>query len=189
VDGNLTALVKSGYAGQNEIIEAWKQIQIEFADTIGNHEYVMYRNCIKEITVLNISLGAISAMVDVLRKVYSKGIAERLNKALGIKFDFDHTKPEQYQKLLDGCVNRSKSIKIKIDLLEIQQKGMHKKHNQGEKTSREYYQSILITLSDHAKYQVNDTITVFEFCDRIKRFNKFSEQEKKRLKNGRRENR
>lgn len=171
-NGNIAALVTSGYPDPAEILETWQRIRLQFADAIGNHEFIMFRNVFRDITVLSINLAGISMLIDVLRGVYNKDVADRLNKALGTKLVFNHLDPVGYQKMLDGCVMRSKSIKIKIDLLEMQQEAMKKKHTDGNVETWEYYQSMLITLSDHVKYELKDTITVFEFCTRVKRFNK-----------------
>lgn len=176
VSGNLSALIISGYPSPEEIIEAWQNIKMQFADAIGNHEFVLFKNVFRDKTVLSINLANISMMVDVLRRVYNKDIADRLNKALGTKVDFNYLDAEAYHKQLDGCVMRSKSIKIKIDLMELQQKAMKDKHNEGSEPTHEYYDSMLITLSDHAKYEIKDTISVFEFCTRVKRFNKHCDE-------------
>lgn len=181
VNGNLAGLIKEGLPTAEEIESAWLNVRSQFADAIGNNEYVLFRNTYKNIAVLEISLRAIASMVDILRVIYHPEIAKRLNNELGTKIIFDPTDPLKYQKTLDGCVTRSKSIKIKIDLLEIQQQGLNERHQEGGRTTLEYYQSILITLSDHAKYPITDKITVFEFCDRIKRFNKFCEQQKQQI--------
>jgi hypothetical protein len=156
---------------------------MQFADAIGNHEFIMFKNVFRDITVLSINLANVSMMIDVLRNIYTQAIADRLNKALGTKVVFNQLTPDAYQKALDGCVMRSKSIKIKIDLLEMQQNAMKAKHEQGGAANWEYYQSMLITLSDHVKYELRETITVYEFCTRVKRFNKHCDDlEKQKLK-------
>jgi hypothetical protein len=35
---------------------------------------------------------------------------------------------------------------------------------------------MLITISDHAKYEITDDITVFQFCERIRRYNSLIEK-------------
>lgn len=181
IDGNYTALIVEGYPAPALIWETWLRIKGEYSDFIGDSEYVMYRNLFKEITGLNITLTLINHLVDVMENIYSVEVAERLNKLLGTSLVFDHTDPVKYKEVLKSCIMRSRSIKIKIDLLQMQRAGMEEKHGEGGAGSREYYQSILITLSDHAKYPITDRITVYEFCDRVRRFNKYCEQEKKRL--------
>jgi hypothetical protein len=39
--------------------------------------------------------------------------------------------------------------------------------------TRAYFESILITLSDHAGYHIKDDITVYEFGERIRRLNHY----------------
>lgn len=181
VDDNYAALIITGYPAHEDLLSAWGQIQSEYADAIGDHEHRMYVSLFKEVSVLAINLQLVNSAVEVLEKVYSAELAGRLNKLLGTTFKFDPADPEKYRATLKRCIMRSKAFKIDLDLKQIQLKGMQKEHNEaGAKPSREYFQSILITLSDHAHYAIQDNITVFEFCDRIKRFTTYCEQAKKK---------
>jgi hypothetical protein len=120
-----------------------------------------------------------------MKEVYYVEFANRLNKLLTTNFKFDHTKPVLYFNELTRCINRSKGIKIDLDLklkqfevIQIQRK----EQGDGKKPTREYYQAILITLSDHAKYQIQDSITVYEFSERMRRFDAYCKQVEKMKK-------
>lgn len=188
VDGDLSALVIEGEATEQEILHAWLLIKTQYADIIGNQEYILYRNGCRDLSVLKITLVEVETLVSLMRKIYSQMIAERLNKLLKTRFEFNIETPEQYNSDLDACITRTGSTKIQIDIKEAQMKAMEGKHEQGHKPTREYYHKILISLSDHAKYELTDKISVFDFCERVKRFNKFCEQQKT-PKNVRRTNR
>lgn len=181
VDENYAALIITGYPAQEELHAAWAVIQGEYADAIGDNEHRMYVSLFKEVSVLAINLQLINSAVEVLEKIYSAELASRLNKLLLTQFKFDPSDPEKYKATLKSCIMRSKSIKINLDLKRIQMEAMQKEHKEpGAKPSREYFQSILITLSDHAQYQIQDSMSVFEFCNRIVRFNHYCEQAKKK---------
>lgn len=182
VDDNLYALVISGSPSLEQLRQAWAQINLEHADVMGDHEHMLYVSLFRDIKILETTLAQIHWLVGQLREVYYVEFANRLNKLLLTHFKFDPADPKKYFDLLTGCINRSKAFKIDLDLkliqFEVLQKS-RKEQGEGKKPSREYYQALLITISDHAKYQVPDTITVFEFCDRIRRFNEYCKQVEK----------
>lgn len=180
VDDNYAALVITGYPSEQDLLAAWLQIQGEYADAIGDNEHRMYISLFKEVTLLNVTLKTINYLVEILEKVYYSEFVKNLNKLLNTTFQLDPADPVKYKATLKNFLMRSKAIKINLDMKEMQLKALQEKNQEpGKKATREYFQSILITLSDHATYQIHDSITVFEFCDRIKRFNKYCEQVKK----------
>lgn len=180
VDGNYAALVITGYPRQEELLLAWAGIQSEYADAIGDHEHRMYVSLFKEVSTLAITLQQIEYLVEIMAQIYQPEFGNMLNKLLVTTFKFDPADPEKYQATLKRCLMRSKGIKIDLELKQGQLKALEKKNDEsGEKPSREYFQSILITLSDHAQYQIPDSITVYELCTRIKRYTQYCEQVKK----------
>jgi hypothetical protein len=180
VNDNYHALVISGHPTEQELLFAWSNIQQEYADAMGNHEHRLYITLFKEVTILKITLQTIHCLIEILQEVYYEPYAAELNKLLRTDFKFDHTDQNKYNETLRRCFNRSKGLKIDLELKLIQYKAIEKKNQEtGKKPTREYYQSILITLSDYAKYQLQDSITVYEFCDRLRRFNNYCEQVEK----------
>lgn len=177
VNHNLSSLIISGFPNEIELSTSWSIIVQQYTDAMGNQEHRLYTNLTKEIAVNTITYNLINRTVEILRKQYHKELATELNKLLLTTFKFDFQDQERYNKELDRCVNRSKSLKISIDLLQIKIAELEKKFTgKTQLPTIEYYQSTLITLSDYAKYQITDSITVFEFCERIKRLNSFLEQ-------------
>jgi hypothetical protein len=180
VDENYAALIITGYPPIDELHAAWLDIQGEYADAMGDSEHRLYISLFKEAIVLKTNLDLIIVAVGVLEQTYSPELLSRLNKLLNTSYTLDPNDPVKYKATLKSCIMRSKAIKINLDMKEMQLKAIQEKEQEpGKKPTREYFQSILITLSDHAKYSIQDSITVFEFCDRVKRFNKYCEQVKK----------
>jgi hypothetical protein len=189
VDGNLYALVVFGHPAHEQLQLAWLQIQQEYADVMDDNEHRMYSMLYRDIKVLELTLQLIHYLVEQLKEVYYVEFARRLNALLNTNFKFDHTQLVQYFNELNRCINRSKAFKIDLDLKLVQFEAIQKKNQDKQgKVTREYFQRLLITLSDHAKYAVQDTITVYEFSERIRRFNKHCEQAEKQIANGRRIN-
>lgn len=184
IDENFSSLIIEGEPTEEELLYAWLLIKTQYADVIGNQEYVLYKNACRDLNVLKITLIEIETLVSLMRKVYSPKIGERLNKLLKSNFRFNVDDPEQYKRDLDGCITRSGSTKIMIDIKAALMSSMEGKQEKGQKPTREYYHKMLISLSDHAKYELTDKISVFDFCERVKRYNKYCEQQKQN--NGRR---
>lgn len=177
VNGNYHALVIAGNPSEHELLLAWSNIQQEYADVMGNHEHRFYITLFKEVTLLKVTYQTIHYLIDILKLVYYEPYTIELNKLLRTTFKFDHTDAKKYHDTLNRCYNRSKGIKIDLELKLVQFKAIEKKNQEtGTKPTKEYFQSILITLSDHAKYPVTDSITVYEYGERVCRFIKYREQ-------------
>lgn len=183
VDKNLSALIISGFPSQVELQIAWAEIQGEYADAMGDHEHSLYIRLQRDITFLEITIQQIEILVECLHQIYYEPFLVKLNGLLFTSFKLDPSNPEEYHKILKGCLNRSKGVKLDLDLKRIEFEAIQEK-NKNNKTSREYYQSILITISDYAQYQVHDNITVYEFCERVKRYNHYCKEQEKKKKHG-----
>lgn len=183
VDNNLSALIISGFPSQLELQIAWEEIKMEYSDAMGDLESRVYHQLFKEVHGLTITLEQVQLLTDTLDKVYYEPLAKKLNGLLHTNFKFNPKEPEAYRKMLRSCINRSKAFKIDLDLKTIKLKGMAEKKEQGKGSySRQYFQSFLITLSDHAKFPIQESVTVYEFCERIRRFNAHCEMMQKTLK-------
>lgn len=180
VDSNLSALIVRGFPARHDLYEAWQNIISEYSDALGDAENKLYLSLSKEVAILSITLKQIEMLIKVLSDVYYPPFVDELNKMLRIKYQFDPSDPEDYGKKLKSCFNRSRSIKIEIDLKSSRLQAMEEKHaSKKSPYTRQYFQSVLITISDYAKYQIPDTITVYEYCERLRRFNDYCEQMKK----------
>lgn len=187
VDDNLHSLVISGKPTDDELAEAWGNILSEYTDAIGNNEYKLYVGLYKEISILKLTYHQILNAVSVLKHTYSEYLCNELNRLLGQRCVFNWNDQPSYQEALNKCLRRSKSIKISIDLKVIQFEGIQKKHkdeNRQEYT-RAYFDTVLINLSDHAKYEIQDTITVGKYCERVTRLNKYIENLRSERRNNR----
>lgn len=174
---DLKYLVRSGAPTEAQLAEAWVNIVQEYSDAIGSHEYRLYLSLYKEVSLLKIDYEMAKAAIEILELCDDNRIKDSLNKILMTTFKFGDNKFEELRK----CKSRIKNFKIQIDLKVIQFNEIEKK-NRGVKkeVDEKYYESLLITLSDYAKYRIIDSISVFEFCERIKRLNAYHETLKKK---------
>lgn len=177
VDGYHGAVVKSGNPPEHEILKAENELRVQYADAIGDAEYKMYVNAIKEVATLEMTLSQIHNLVRALYETYVPQFESALNKLMpGSRIILDITNPDKYDEQLMRAIRRSKGIKIRLDLKRATLTKMEEKYSSGGKVSREYYMSILISLSNDAGFRLNENdITVWEFCERIKRFNRKTE--------------
>jgi hypothetical protein len=184
VNDNLNALTISGYPTQQELSQARDKIVQECADKSGNHEYQLYLNMFKQVNLLSCTLDQVHICVTQLGNVllvpderpekafYRDHWSKEVNKLLLTTFFFDFNNSETYKRNLQRCINRSKGIKLELDLKLARFESVKQKFETGKKPDEGYFQSILITLSDHCGYHLADSlITVFEFYERIKRCN------------------
>lgn len=176
VDQNIYALIITGKPSDIELLEAWSDIQIQYADAIKDNETRMLATLGKELNRLKITHQQILDAIKVLKNYYTPQFANMLNKLLSTSFKFDVRLKEDYDNDLKRAANRSKGIMIAIQLKQKAYDAMRTKFGTSDqKVTREYFQGILITLSDFVQYRVGDNIAVFEFCDRIRRLNQHNE--------------
>lgn len=186
VDGNLYALVITGKPTELELHKAWAEIQLQYADAMKDNEFRLLNSLMKEVHRLSITLDQIHMAIDQLKQRYVEKFAKLLNGWLGSSFKFDTRFPEDYEKDLQRAYNRSKGIKIELTLKRSRYEALQKKFSsRDKKPTREYFMALLITLSDHVKYRIPDSITVFEYCERIRRLNQYFETMQTKF-NGRR---
>lgn len=179
VDNNLQSLTISGFPKEEQLRAAWSNIMSEYSDLIGSQEYRLYIEMLKEVSILKISIDQIALGLGVIRYGYSKIICDEINNLLKTNCSFNWSDQKTYQDECDKCERRAKAFKIKYDLKSLQFEAIQKKNEEGDKKplNRQYFTSILITLSDHAKYRIEETIKIPEYCERIKRFSEYCRQQ------------
>lgn len=178
VNENLNALVISGDPSIEDLAIAWHEINNQYADAMGDNEHRLFITLYKEVAILSVTYSQIEILVGILSEscrvnVFPADLYKELNSLTKSNFSFLENDNESNLENINRCKNRSKSIKIQLDIKEGQLKAMEAKEKKG-KITKEHFYSILITISDHVKYNVHDDITVFEFCERVKRHNDYN---------------
>lgn len=184
VNDNLAALVISGFPDQVTLSNAWTGIQYEYADARGDSEFKVYVQLLREaagkkndLNRIYIAIKELSVILEFEPKsdeiiAMRDHYAQQLNDLVTSRFTFDFNDPDKYVANLQRCYTRSGGLKISLGLLAAKLEAIERKFGEKSKTDASYFQALLITLSDAAGYVIKDDITVFEFCERIKRLNK-----------------
>jgi hypothetical protein len=177
VDKRYPVLVIHGTFTQEEILNAWYLIVDQYNAALGDSENKLSLSLYKIILTKETDYEQILCAINVLSSIYDQYFANALNKLLGTQFKFDPSDADAYLDMLKRCKNRAKGIKLELDRRKLEFEAIQQRQ-EGEKTepTREYFQTILINLSDYAKYQIDDKIKVFEFCERVKRLAKYLEK-------------
>lgn len=176
---NLAGLIISGFPPQEQLEKAWRNIMQEYMDAIGSEEYKIYISIHKELTELAVTYDSINGLIDLLEIIHSRELCIELNRLLASNFKFNPEDETQYFDDLKRCRNKSKIFKLRLDLKELEFNEIEKRFKTGAKPQRGFFITMLIRLSDKAQYQIQDTITVHEYCQRIQDYNAYLEQFKK----------
>lgn len=194
VDNNLASLI-IGMVPDPETLQtiwpelniAWSNILSQYGERVGSNEYKMYVKLYREIELLRITINQINIIAGrekrdsegniiqnhgILRLYYVEESAKELNQLLKTSCRLNHLDPKSYHAELDKCINRSKAFKIQLDLKLLTFHAIEKKQQAtaGTKNDRQYYDSIMVTLIDHAKVHIPEDIKMGQYCERLNRF-------------------
>jgi hypothetical protein len=180
VDKNLFALVISGEPSLEQLTAAWEDVMNEYSDIMMDGEGKLHFNLLKEVELLKLDIQKVNICLQILEAEVNfpdfvtpdKKYATDLNKLSNSNFSFDHSKPDQFRNELKRATNRSKSLLILLGIKQSNLDAINTKANTIVKQpTKEYFYSILNTLSMFTKFQLTDAITVYSFCDWIKKYN------------------
>lgn len=181
-DDKISGIIKSGYPAPEQLEAAWQEILLQYNEAMGDGESRLFFSLHKQILQKEITLRQVRLALEMLtepERLTPKGILKFQDFLNGIFFStvqIDPEDPDDYQDKLQVWKNQSASIMLAIDLKRIEYDAIkNKKKSEGQKPDRAYFQTILLNLSDYVKYEVDDKISVFEFCERIRRLNNFLE--------------
>jgi hypothetical protein len=179
VDGNLYALVISGHPTEDQLSAAWDEIRLQCAEVSKDGEYRLINSIIREYERLSITYEQVCKVIDILKDTYVEKFAKLLNRWLNTSFKFDIRFPADYDNDLKRAYNNSKGIMLDLKLKKATyDEAIKKQQSEGGKPTREYFISLLTTFEIHWRHAMKDSMTVFEFYDRIARLNKEMEQSK-----------
>lgn len=181
----LKGLIISGEPTDEELASTWNDILQQYGDAIGSIGNDRKKSLIKLIAKDQIRIEQIHQCISILSSYYVPYFARRLNELLHVKFSFDVTRPAEYDKELQRCINRSKGLSLDIQLNQMTLEGLIQAapKEPDVKITRQYFDNILLSLSDHAGYEISEEkMTVYKFCERIRRFNKYWEAKKNKPK-------
>jgi hypothetical protein len=201
VDKDLSALIISGVPNDDELTDAWYKIQMDYADVIGDTSLKNYLRCfqklhnynsllqesehlreiIPQVIVHMIIIGKEFHLYPSMNEIRGKFVS-RVNKIHSTRFPFSD---ESHSNDCKRIRSHEKGLSLKRDIEALKLEQLEKTTDADSKpVTREYFFSTLITLTDHSKIKLDDSITVYEFAQRIKRYQEFC-QHQTLTKNGR----
>lgn len=182
VDQNYYALVISGEPTLSELKLAFNDIHQQYSDMIGDAEYKHYTSVLRELIKINCTIAQVEECINALRLFPYVPLFDALNSLLKTSFQFDYANRDEYFNLLDRCYKRSRGIVIQRDLTQARFDAIQEKMkgNGDKKVTRAYFIDWLILLGNHVQMTITDQVTVYEFCERIRQYNRFVEREKMR---------
>lgn len=163
VEENLANLIIYGNPPAIALQEAWSKIYEEYIDLIGDAHQKFYIKVSKEYSNLLARYTLLNTSIDVLAHVFHPELAKKITGEIGGNFKFDIKNPVAYMSDIDGLRNRVKSLKIELQLKELELNTLQQSQS-GEPVTREYFTTIFINLRAFYKYYVPTTVSVSEFC-------------------------
>jgi hypothetical protein len=177
-DSNIHALIREGSPPEAELLSTWENIITEYSEALGSTEQKIYISTLKDASRTRWTLDQITRLIEVMKSYYAPALGSQLNALLYTSFTFDpEGDREGYEKMLKRCYSMSKGLKLDLDLKEKQLEDMEG-NMKGTTPTRDYFETALITLSDHAGYGLNNRMMTSEFCQRLNRYTKYCEQQK-----------
>lgn len=171
-------MILSGEPALEDLQTAWGDLLAQYHSAIGDTATTMRFFLYKEMALLAITIREVYFLIECLRRRYHKFFHAQLDLLLECTIELDESDPQKYYANLNRYLKRSKSIQADIDLKKIEYESL-KEGGKAERFTHEYYESMLITLTDHSKVHITDQISTFAYCERVRRFNKYVKSLKK----------
>ncbi|UXO94055.1 hypothetical protein Pan5_13 [Pseudanabaena phage Pan5] len=175
--GDITGLITSGTPTQKELSERWFSIYAEYIDLCQQTDVTYSLRLQNDIVALRSKMMSIDLSVRFLTlamgleeaKEDSEDVIQSLRN-YGFKYSFNALTMENDLK---AVVSRSQKWDIQLQMKQAELDS-YESAQRGEKPDKVYFTTILIRLSDHAKYMIRpDEITVSEFAIRKRDFVQF----------------
>lgn len=178
-DGNLYALVKSGDADKEELLIVWDDLLLQYSDAIGDSETRLYMTLFNEVENEKITIKQVEMCIQILDAhnrfgmPYEELYKKDLNKFNSSNFEFDISDPVKFNDELSKSRKRANALNLNFRVKKERFDTLEKKVKEGKKPDRKYFQDVLISISDHSKYEINDNISVYAFCERMRRYKSY----------------
>lgn len=187
VDHDLSGLVISGQFEDSEIQQAWNDIQSEYADIVGDQDMKKYLASYKKYCFYEVTIAQGELLLTMIPRIILHGIQIGKDFHLyGHVQEARHTYVEKFNRIFSSSLiftdetfeadiesGRAylKGLSLRMDIEAEKLKKLESAAMADKKpVTRQYFYDTLITLSDHSKVKLDDSMTAYEFAQRIKRF-------------------
>lgn len=163
-------LLKSGQFADEmaeQAVEKWFSIYSQFCEATGDKTAISFVRINTRIILLQATIERCAMLLEIVRQTRSKAVEKMLSKEFrGVPFDAKDE--EAYQKALNLCGSRIKSLVFSLNELIAERDSMlPKEHKQ---VTEQYFTDILMEASHLEGYRIaKKDITAEEFCSYFKR--------------------
>lgn len=181
IDGNLSALIISGFPNPDDLAQAWGRILGQYTELLEDLEYKLYVQLYREVELLKLNYECVQELVTTLRSFYSPFLASELNLLLKTNCKFNAEDVKSYYAELDKCERRGKAFKLQLDykMSEFEALKQKVKRKDGEPIDKNYFTRVLVILSRFNQFMVSKDIMVNVYCEMLRQYNDFCESQKK----------
>lgn len=181
VDGRLDLLIISGEPTKEELEKAWGIIYAEYTELIGDDSYTDVIKLMKDINILSQQYYRIHILIEVLINCYIPAAHQEL-KRMGYTVRYSPDDLVTYLHDLESAYNKSQMLLTRISVMEQDLLNKSKKTDNKE-FGRGDFQTMLISLSEHVKYQVIPSqVTAYQFAVMIHRAREYSDKLSRKLR-------
>jgi hypothetical protein len=185
-EGNLNLLLVTGSATQDKLDAAWTNILEEYGESMGQADKndKLYFNIYREYLTLKRRQQKRLMYIDLLRKMYVKEWAIRLQNLLLVKLNLDPTNIELYNSTLDKYQERSiKCIQLSIkesELLTLEKQRQETGESALTRPDRSFFAKVEQNIEDSVGFYIPwNEITTLDYCERVVRYIQVIEERKK----------
>jgi hypothetical protein len=178
--GELNRIIVSGEFNELELLEQWEEIQMLYFDEIGGQRFKSNFNIYKELLLLKLDYECIILIQELLKNYYCKPFTSELNELCGTSYEFSPEPLDIYlQEIENACEPQLRYLRTEIKLKEIeiehQKEEIDKDSTDKEGLYEKSFYENLIEVGDFAKIRLDDKISMFEYCHRIKKLNLYKD--------------
>lgn len=180
IDNDLSQLIISGTATQEQLQQAWDKIYVQYCELSQSGSYNEVFEIMKEINDLRAKITIANNTIAFLQLNYDKDLVDLLN-TFALRCDVkEDDKGEVLIDKLNMVIARMKKWFPRLSMREKELEEL-RKQNTG-KIDRVYFDDCLEVMSEAKGYQIEASkITVSRFCRSLTKMNK--EAQKENLKN------
>lgn len=178
VEGDLRLLIIEGDPSNEILKETWEYIYAEYTSLINDDNSTEIYKAIRDINMWKMKFQRIEMFVSLLsQRPYPLLIIEL--KKMNYNYAFNHNDIQSYKADLNAVYNTAKTLLIQISNREKDLERLQKQDRQNDKKEKpvDQFDIMLISLSEHAGYQVQPhKLTVSQFAKMMNRVKEYAKK-------------
>lgn len=176
VEGDLRLLIIEGEPSNEILKETWEYIYAEYTSLINEDNSTEIYKAIRDINMWKMKFQRIEMFISLLsQRPYPLLIIEL--KKMGYNYTFNHNDIYSYKADLKAVYNTAKTLLIQISNREKDLERLQKQDSQNKQKPIDQFDMMLISLSEHYKYEVQPHhLTVARFAKMMNRVKEYAKK-------------